>query len=73
MKVPAITQDTIVGDVLACWPETAPLFVERHMYCVGCSLAPFETLAEVAAFYGLPLEDFLGALREKTRVPDGQA
>jgi hybrid cluster-associated redox disulfide protein len=45
-----ITADQIVSEVLASWPKIVPLFIERRLYCVGCSMARFETLAEVSKF-----------------------
>jgi hypothetical protein len=37
---------------------------------VGCPIAPFETLAEVAVIYGLDLECFLNELRQTIRVKE---
>jgi hypothetical protein len=34
------------------------------MACVGCPIAPFETLAEVAAIYKLELSCFLNELQQ---------
>lgn len=31
-----ITKDTILGDILDAAPETAPLFIEIGMHCLGC-------------------------------------
>lgn len=47
-----------VGDVLRRWPRVAAVFVRHRMACVGCAMAPFETLAEAAAAYRLPVEAF---------------
>ena len=33
-----IEKDTIIGDVLDLAPETAPLFIEIGMHCLGCPL-----------------------------------
>ncbi len=59
----SITREMLVADVLARWPQVAPVFFHRHMYCVGCSMNRFETLAEVASIYRLDLESFLADLR----------
>jgi len=57
-----ITPDLIVSDVLAAWPKIVPLFIERRLYCVGCSMARFETLADVSKIYRLDLNTFLNDL-----------
>jgi hypothetical protein len=33
------------------------------MHCVGCAIAPFETLAEVCTIYGVPLGQLIVELR----------
>jgi hybrid cluster-associated redox disulfide protein len=51
--------DFTVAEVISRWPQTIPYFFHSRMACVGCPIAPFETLAEVAAVYGLDLNRFL--------------
>ncbi len=53
-----------VSEVLGRWPQAIPVFLSHRMACVGCAAAPFETVAEVAGIYGLPLEGFLDELIE---------
>lgn len=62
MTPPQIEAGQLVADVLAKWPQTIPVFTGHQMACVGCPIAPFETLAEVAAIYRLDLRDFLREL-----------
>ena len=64
MEQPKLEADLIVADVLAHWPQTIPVFLRRRMACVGCPIAPFETLAEVAAIYDLDLNCFLNELEQ---------
>jgi hybrid cluster-associated redox disulfide protein len=45
----------LVADVLAEWPATAAVFAGYRMACVGCAMAPYETVAEAAAKYRVPL------------------
>ena len=45
--------DMLVSDVLIARPDAARVFLDRHMGCVGCTFAPFETVAEVAHVYGI--------------------
>lgn len=44
--------DRLVSDVLAASPAAARVFIDRHMGCVGCPFAPFETVREAAGAYG---------------------
>ena len=64
MAQPKLEADLIVADVLTCWPQTIPVFTHHRMACVGCAMAPFETLAEVAEVYGLELSCFLSELEQ---------
>jgi hybrid cluster-associated redox disulfide protein len=56
------TSDMAVGDVLENWPETVPVFQELKMACVGCAMAPFDTLDDVATIYKVDLSQFIDAL-----------
>jgi hybrid cluster-associated redox disulfide protein len=65
--------DLIVADVLACWPQTIPVFTRLRMGCVGCAMAPFETLVDVSAIYGLDLNYFLSELEQAISQTKKQA
>lgn len=53
----------MVADILARWPQTAPVFLRHRMFCVGCSLAGFDTLAEATKIYGVALDPFTEQLQ----------
>ena len=53
-----------VEEVLSRCPQAAAVFTRLRMACVGCVMAPFETLAEVAANYHLEPESILEQLRD---------
>ena len=40
-----ITKDTIIGDILDAYPDTAPLFLEIGMHCLGCPASRGESSA----------------------------
>ena len=44
--------------------DLSGVFRARKTACVGCTLAGFCTLTDVSKVYGIPLEEFLGELRE---------
>jgi hybrid cluster-associated redox disulfide protein len=66
-----ITAQLTVAEVLERWPATAAVFVRRCMACLGCAMAPFDTVAEAVAVYGIELEGFLGELRRETEEEKG--
>ncbi|AXQ93076.1 DUF1858 domain-containing protein [Cereibacter azotoformans] len=45
------------------WPATAAVFLTRRMLCPGCPIAPFHTVVEACAEYGLDEDEFRRALR----------
>lgn len=51
------------------WPATIPVLLRRRMGCVGCSVAAFDTLLDMASHHGLPLEDLREELEEAASGP----
>lgn len=64
MEHPPLEANLTVAEVLAHWPQTIPVFIHHRMACVGCVIAPFETLAEVSLIYHLNLDCFLQELHQ---------
>ena len=52
----------LMADLMAAWPQVIPVLLERHMACVGCDMARFETLADAAKIYGLDLRRLMADL-----------
>jgi hybrid cluster-associated redox disulfide protein len=50
-----------VAEIMERWPQSVPVFLAHRLDCVGCPMAPFETLAEVILVYQLS-PDFLNEL-----------
>ncbi len=53
-----------VAETLRRWPQVTRVFLAHRMACPGCAMARFDTLADVAAIYGLNLSRFLGEIAE---------
>jgi len=53
-----------VAALLAREPRAARVLLDHGMHCVGCAIAPFETIAEICAIYGVSLERLLVDLRD---------
>lgn len=64
--------DETIAELLAREPRAVRILLGHGMHCVGCAIAPFETLAEVCAIYGLPLEPLLEELRGAGGPPIGR-
>jgi len=58
----AALMELTIEDVLTRWPQTAVVFHQHNMACVGCAVASFYTITEAANVYSLSLEDFLSEL-----------
>jgi hybrid cluster-associated redox disulfide protein len=59
-----LTYDLTVSEILQRWPQTAVVFLRHRMACVGCAIAPFETLSEVTDIYQVNLDEFLQELED---------
>ncbi|MCB8945730.1 MAG: DUF1858 domain-containing protein [Ardenticatenaceae bacterium] len=53
-----------VEEVLARWPETAVIFHEYTMACIGCALAPFCSIQDAADDYGIPTATLIDRLKQ---------
>jgi hybrid cluster-associated redox disulfide protein len=59
-----VTATLTVAEVLLRRPFAARVLVNHRMHCVGCAIAPFETLAEACEIYGVSLSDLLDELND---------
>ena len=70
MATPKLIHDMTVAEVLEKWPETVSVFQELKTACVGCAMAPFDTMADVAQIYDIEYSTLLAALRQFLPVED---
>lgn len=61
---------TVAETFVRC-PEVIPVFHRKGMACIGCVMAPFETLAEAAEAYDLDMGKLLSEFHEAT-APSGR-
>ena len=47
-----VTKETIIGDILDQDQNTAPIFLEMGMHCLGCPASRGETLEQAAMVHG---------------------
>ena len=63
MNEPLSVNDTLT-EVLLMRPFAARVLLHYRMHCVGCAIAPFETLAEACGIYGLSPGELITALND---------
>lgn len=51
-----------ISDLLEWQPQTASIFIQRKMLCIGCPAEAFHTLGDAARLYGFDLTDFIAAI-----------
>lgn len=59
-----ITKDSIIGDVLDQFPETAETFFSIGMHCLGCPASRGETIAEACMVHGADVDSLIKKLNE---------
>ncbi len=62
LPVRAALTELTIEEVLTRWPETAVIFHQHNMACVGCAVASFYTVTEAANVYGVSSDHFLDEL-----------
>ena len=57
-----VTKDTIIMDVLRIDPETAPIFFEIGMHCLGCPASRGETIEQACQVHGTDCDALVAKL-----------
>ena len=57
-----ITKDTIIGDIIDIAPESAPLFLEIGMHCLGCPSARGESIEMACEVHGVDADELVEKL-----------
>jgi hybrid cluster-associated redox disulfide protein len=64
MEPQQISQCWTVSEILKKYPETRRVFIERKTLCLGCYLARFCSLKEVAQAYSLEIETLVHEIQK---------
>ncbi len=56
-KKQVVTKGTNLADVIFKWPETAEIFLDYGLHCVGCAAAGFDTIEIGAKVHNLSEEE----------------
>ena len=57
-----ITKNSIIGDVLDQYPDTAELFFSIGMHCLGCPSSQMETIEEAAMVHGINADELVAEI-----------
>ncbi len=55
------------------WPGTTAVLLRRRMACVGCPMARFDTIRDLAANYGVSMQELLEELTRAAQAPAGES
>ena len=61
-----LTKHHTIAELLATHAAAARVLVSHRMHCVGCDIAPFETIGDACITYGVAVEDFFSEIRRAT-------
>ena len=64
MEPKQISQSWTVFEVLRTYPEVSQVFLEKKTACVGCYMARFCTLKDVADVYSLETEALVHEIQQ---------
>lgn len=70
MNADILSPELTVAACLTRWPQAIAVFFRHRLYCVGCDMSRFDTLADVVDIYGLDLDTFLAELGETIEGPE---
>lgn len=65
-----LTPNTTIAELLGAHPAAAEVLVRYRMHCVGCDVAPFETIASACGIYGVNVAEFFDAIDRATTTKE---
>lgn len=48
-----ITKESIIGDVLKKYPDTAEVMFKHGLHCIGCRVSAYESIANGCKVHGM--------------------
>ncbi len=67
-----ITKDMKIQEVVSKYPETAPVFMQHGMHCLGCQIAMFESIEQGATAHGIDVDKLMEDLNKAVEEKDGK-
>ncbi|MBU2703000.1 hybrid cluster-associated redox disulfide protein [Sporomusaceae bacterium BoRhaA] len=62
-----ITKEMSIMEVVEKYPQTAAVFQQHGMGCLGCAAAHFENIDQGAAAHGINIEALISDLNKVTK------
>ncbi|NLN42332.1 MAG: DUF1858 domain-containing protein [Clostridiales bacterium] len=59
-----VNKDMTIAEVLMLDRETAPIFMQFGMHCLGCPASSGETIEQASMVHGINADDLVNALNE---------
>lgn len=59
-----VTKDSLIGDVLDAYPETADLFFAIGMHCLGCPSARGESIEAACMVHGTDADELVAKINK---------
>lgn len=59
-----ITKDTLIGEILDAYPDSAQYFMGMGMHCLGCPSARGESVAQACNVHGIDSDEFVTLLNK---------
>ncbi|NLY62205.1 MAG: DUF1858 domain-containing protein [Clostridiales bacterium] len=59
-----VSKDMTIAQVLQIDRETAPIFMQFGMHCLGCPASSGETIEQAALVHGINADDLIDALND---------
>ncbi len=59
-----VTKESIIGDVLDAYPDTARFFFEIGMHCLGCPSARGESIADACMVHGTDADELIKKIND---------
>jgi len=63
-----IKKDMTMGEVVAKYPQVAPIMMRFGLHCIGCHVAAYETIEQGALGHGLYEGDLKKMLEEMNKA-----
>ncbi|MDD3243371.1 MAG: DUF1858 domain-containing protein [Eubacteriales bacterium] len=59
-----VTKDMRISEILEMDRNTAPIFMEAGMHCLGCAMASMESMEQACAVHGIDVNALVDRLNE---------
>ena len=64
MATTAVTEKTLIGELVGSYPEAAEVLFGIGMHCLGCPASQAESLEDACAVHGVAVDGVVQAIQE---------